>query len=297
MTPNNWLIYGTNAFAKHLASELNRLGHQPVIAGADEHDVLSLAESLDCPYQVFALDKPYALQQQLKDIEIVLDASEAEGAPFSYFVEACLKAQCHYVALQPWPNKPILFETWQQQAVAKGLVCIFASGFVPEALALWQASENPAPEYFIIDDNAAHLLPWALLSNAPKTAKGLQLTQNPNIYWQAGCKTPWLLRAAACKAWLLKRFKKPMLQVKNCKNNVLEIEAFANGKKQKTLLINTQQMQQLHIKTAIFLLESLLACKILPGVYSAFEVVDNNPEQAQEFLDFIFTDLRANTHD
>lgn len=293
MITERWLIYGTGTIAQNLALELCRIGHQPIIAGADEQAVLTLAETVNCEYRVFAIDKPYALQQQLNDIAIVLDASEELAAPFSQLLNACLKSSCHYITLQPWPNYPGNAEALEAKATQLGLVLAFSTSFLPQALALWQVNACEGVDYFVIQDFDACMVSCAAKNHWLKMPLGFLVANNPKTYWRAGSKTVLIAGLNRVKAWAFKIIKKPLFFTVKKADATVVIQAFRQRQCVQELTFNLLQMQQFNQRSAIFLLESILASKILPGLYSGFEVVDNNPLQAEDFVAQLFPETRA----
>lgn len=95
---SKWMIYGANGYSGELiARQALEEGMQPVLAGRNREKVTALATELDLPMQIFDLATPEVIEDQLKDVKIVLHCA----GPFSHtsapMLAACLKTNTHYL--------------------------------------------------------------------------------------------------------------------------------------------------------------------------------------------------------
>jgi short subunit dehydrogenase-like uncharacterized protein len=94
----SWMIYGASGYTGALiAQHASESGHRPVLAGRSAPAVRALAEKLDLPYRVLALDDPAALHENLNDIDLVLNAAGPFLHTATPLAEASLGAEAHYV--------------------------------------------------------------------------------------------------------------------------------------------------------------------------------------------------------
>lgn len=94
----SWMLYGATGYTGTLISQhaLER-GHRPVLAGRSDPAVSALAEKLNLPHRVVALDDTAALHEALCEVELVLNAAGPFLRTASPLAEACLSAGVHYV--------------------------------------------------------------------------------------------------------------------------------------------------------------------------------------------------------
>ena len=93
-----WLLYGANGYTGQLiAEEARRRGLRPVLAGRREAPVRALAERLDCPWRVFRLDDPLALDAALREFRTVVLAAGPFSATSAPVVDACLRTGASYL--------------------------------------------------------------------------------------------------------------------------------------------------------------------------------------------------------
>ena len=92
------LIYGCYGYTGKLISEYAvTQGLKPTLAGRDEKKVKELANELNLPYLVFGLSDTEEVTRKLMPFKVVLHCA----GPFIYtskpMIEACIKAQTHYL--------------------------------------------------------------------------------------------------------------------------------------------------------------------------------------------------------
>jgi short subunit dehydrogenase-like uncharacterized protein len=92
------MIYGSTGFTGRLIAERAvEVGLAPVLAGRDEQRVRQQAEFLGTPWRTVSLDSIDALTEALSDIEAVVHAAGPFVATAPPMLEACLRAETHYL--------------------------------------------------------------------------------------------------------------------------------------------------------------------------------------------------------
>ncbi len=94
----DWMIYGAYGYSGELiARQALEEGMCPVLAGRNREKTTALAAELNLPAKVFDLADPGVIEDQLKDVNIVLHCA----GPFSHtsapMLTACLKTNTHYL--------------------------------------------------------------------------------------------------------------------------------------------------------------------------------------------------------
>ena len=93
-----WMIYGATGYTGGLiAQECARRGLQPVLAGRDAARLRLLAERLQLPHTVVALDDAAALKQALQGVAAVLHCAGPFSRTSAPMREACLATDTHYL--------------------------------------------------------------------------------------------------------------------------------------------------------------------------------------------------------
>lgn len=94
----SWMIYGAYGYTGELiAAYAKERGERPVLAGRNAAKLKAVAERLDLPYQVLALDDPQTLRKALTEQQLVLHCAgpfEQTAAPM---IDACLATGTHYL--------------------------------------------------------------------------------------------------------------------------------------------------------------------------------------------------------
>ena len=126
----NWMIYGAYGYtAKLIAAEAVKRGHQPVLAGRDEAQLLDLSDQLGLAYRVFELDHPKKIKQALEGIDIVLHCAGPFVHTADIMREACIGSLTHYLDITG--EADVLEQSYQTHARAQeaGVVVISGVGF------------------------------------------------------------------------------------------------------------------------------------------------------------------------
>ncbi|MGX5200554.1 saccharopine dehydrogenase family protein [Aliikangiella sp. IMCC44632] len=93
-----WMIYGATGYSAMLITqEALKRGLKPVLAGRDQAKVSQIAQQLNLDYRVFSLDNEANMLKALQDIDILLHCAGPFSATSKPMLNACLKAQTHYL--------------------------------------------------------------------------------------------------------------------------------------------------------------------------------------------------------
>lgn len=144
------LIYGCYGYTGKLISEhAVECRLKPTLAGRDEQRVKEVAEQLQLPYLVFDLDDTEEVARHLKPFKVVLHCA----GPFIYtskpMVEACLKAQTHYLDITG--EYQVFEEVYKRHTRAEmaGIMLMPGVGFdvVPsDCMAMYLKEQHPQSE-------------------------------------------------------------------------------------------------------------------------------------------------------
>lgn len=157
---NAWMIYGANGcMGRLIANEAVSRGYEPILAGRNSFEIMTLADTLDVKYQIFDVNHQKVIKDNLSGQHVLLNCA----GPFSETAEslqkACLETGTHYVDIAS--EYTVLESSYQlhKQARKQGVVVISGVGFavmVPDALALMVKQELPAATHlalaFAFDD-------------------------------------------------------------------------------------------------------------------------------------------------
>lgn len=93
-----WLLYGANGYTGELiAREAKARGLAPILAGRNQDAIIALARELDLPYRVFGLDAAKTVQDNLREIKVVLHCAGPFSKTAGVMAEACLANGTHYL--------------------------------------------------------------------------------------------------------------------------------------------------------------------------------------------------------
>lgn len=147
MQQNTFLLYGANGYTGELIARFaGNYGLQPVLAGRNEKAIRALAERLQLPCCILSLNNTDALQQQLSQTQLVVNAAGPYDVTAKPMVEACLQNGTHYIDLNGDLDVFNLLQTFDEQARQKGIMLLPGSGFdvVPtDCLAVWLKNQLP----------------------------------------------------------------------------------------------------------------------------------------------------------
>jgi short subunit dehydrogenase-like uncharacterized protein len=124
------MIYGANGYTGELiARRAVAQGHKPVIAGRNRAKVEQLAKELGLQSRVFGLDSASEIQNNIKDLNLVLHCA----GPFSITAEpmmrACIQSKVHYLDITGEIKVFELAQSLNEQAKAAGVVICPGVGF------------------------------------------------------------------------------------------------------------------------------------------------------------------------
>lgn len=129
-TQMKWMIYGANGYTGELiARDAARRGLKPVLAGRSRDKVEALARELGLEARVFGLEDEVRLLAQIKGHGLVLHCAGPFSATAAQMMEACLRANAHYLDIT---GEIAVFEHAQslnERARAAGVVICPGVGF------------------------------------------------------------------------------------------------------------------------------------------------------------------------
>lgn len=125
-----WMLYGAVGYTGSLIAQCaHERGHRPLLAARNRSAVTALAERLDMPHRVLALDDPAALRSALAEVDVVLNAAGPFLHTAAPLAAACLDAGVHYIDIG---NELQVFRTLydlDQRARQAGVAVIPGAGF------------------------------------------------------------------------------------------------------------------------------------------------------------------------
>lgn len=129
-TQMKWMIYGANGYTGELiARAAVSRGLKPVLAGRSRDKVQALARELGLEARVFGLEDEVRLLAQIKGHDLVLHCAGPFSATAAPMMEACLRANAHYLDIT---GEIAVFEHAQSlndRARAAGVVICPGVGF------------------------------------------------------------------------------------------------------------------------------------------------------------------------
>ncbi|QTD31706.1 saccharopine dehydrogenase family protein [Pseudomonas fluorescens] len=129
-TQMKWMIYGANGYTGELiARDAVKRGLKPVLAGRSRDKVEALARELGLEARVFGLEDEVRLLAQIKGHGLVLHCAGPFSATAAPMMEACLRANAHYLDIT---GEIAVFEHAQslnERARAAGVVICPGVGF------------------------------------------------------------------------------------------------------------------------------------------------------------------------
>ncbi|MBT8063181.1 MAG: saccharopine dehydrogenase NADP-binding domain-containing protein [Gammaproteobacteria bacterium] len=151
---SRWMIYGANGYTGRLiAHEAARRGQRPVIAGRNAEAINGLGSELGFEARVVDLLDREALQQSLRDVDVVLHCAGPFSATAQAMIDACLASSTHYLDIT---GEISVFEgAWKRSEEARqaDIVLCPGAGFdvVPtDCLAARLVGEMPAATHLTL---------------------------------------------------------------------------------------------------------------------------------------------------
>lgn len=125
-----FLLYGANGYTAHLIIEESlKQGLQPILAGRNQTKVEAVANGWGLPHRVFSLADQGAVEAQLADVTVCLNAA----GPFSQtalpLAKACLSSQTHYLDITGEIEVFEQIKALGSEAESKGLMLMPGVGF------------------------------------------------------------------------------------------------------------------------------------------------------------------------
>ncbi len=147
-TAADCLIYGANGYTGELiARDAVARGMRPTLAGRNQEAIRSLAEELQCPSRVFALDSVDEIARQLTDVRVVVHCAGPFSVTARPVMEACLSSKTHYLDITGELDVIEAAAGLNERALAADVLLMPAVGFdvVPtDCLAATLAAELPS---------------------------------------------------------------------------------------------------------------------------------------------------------
>lgn len=130
VTQTKWMIYGAYGYTGELiAREAVKRGLRPVLAGRSRERIEALARELGLEARVFGLDDKARLLAQIKGHGLVLHCAGPFSATAAPMMDACLRANAHYLDIT---GEIAVFEhaqSLQERAQTAGVVICPGVGF------------------------------------------------------------------------------------------------------------------------------------------------------------------------
>lgn len=93
-----WMIYGANGYTGELiARAAKERGMKPVLAGRNPAKVQPLARELGLDTQIFQLDQPTQVKENLNGVDLVLLCAGPFSSTSAPMIEGCLASGTHYL--------------------------------------------------------------------------------------------------------------------------------------------------------------------------------------------------------
>lgn len=127
---DNWLIYGATGYTGTLiAEEAVIRGHQPILAGRDEHRLRALAERLNLEWRAFSLEDEHALMQAADSVHLFLNAAGGFPDNCANIMNSCLSAATHYLDISNHISVLQAAQARHRSAIKKGIAIVPGVGF------------------------------------------------------------------------------------------------------------------------------------------------------------------------
>lgn len=144
------LIYGATGYTGKLVAMQARETHLSFeVAGRNGPQVTALAEQLDVPCRIFALDDPETIIASLTGVTAVLNCAGPFASTARPLMEACIACGVHYLDITAEYKVYALAEAWSERAAAAGVMLLPGVGWdvVPsDCLAMYLAAKVDQPQ-------------------------------------------------------------------------------------------------------------------------------------------------------
>ena len=144
------LIYGAAGYTGKLVAMQARETHLSFeVAGRNGPQVTALAEQLDVPCRIFALDDPETIIASLAGVTAVLNCAGPFASTARPLMEACIACGVHYLDITAEYKVYALAEAWSERAAAAGVMLLPGVGWdvVPsDCLAMYLAATVDQPQ-------------------------------------------------------------------------------------------------------------------------------------------------------
>lgn len=144
------LIYGATGYTGKLVAMQARETHLSFeVAGRNGPQVTALAEQLDVPCRIFALDDPETIIASLAGVTAVLNCAGPFASTARPLMEACIACGVHYLDITAEYKVYAWSEAWSERAAAAGVMLLPGVGWdvVPsDCLAMYLAAKVDQPQ-------------------------------------------------------------------------------------------------------------------------------------------------------
>ena len=144
------LIYGATGYTGKLVAMQARETHLSFeVAGRNGPQVTALAEQLDVPCRIFALDDPETIIASLAGVTAVLNCAGPFASTARPLMQACIACGVHYLDITAEYKVYALAEAWSERAAAAGVMLLPGVGWdvVPsDCLAMYLAAKVDQPQ-------------------------------------------------------------------------------------------------------------------------------------------------------
>ena len=144
------LIYGATGYTGRLVAMQARETHLSFeVAGRNGPQVTALAEQLDVPCRIFALDDPETIIASLAGVTAVLNCAGPFASTARPLMQACIACGVHYLDITAEYKVYALAEAWSERAAAAGVMLLPGVGWdvVPsDCLAMYLAAKVDQPQ-------------------------------------------------------------------------------------------------------------------------------------------------------
>jgi len=147
MQQNVFLLYGANGYSGTLIARFaHQYGLQPVLAGRNQQAIAALAGELKLPYRIADLNDREALENILKEVNLVVNAAGPYDLTAKQMIATCIATHTHYIDLNGDLEVFEMIQSYNQEATEKNIMLLPGAGFdvVPtDCLSLWLKKRMP----------------------------------------------------------------------------------------------------------------------------------------------------------